>query len=117
LSLWGGWRLLHGGKGRMPWCGHFLTPFRISDWLSLLGFQVEIQEMLMFRPPWRRALLQQLSFLDSLGRRYWPLLAGVYAIRAVKRVSTLTPLRPSWKTRHVITGGTVEPTARQHGRA
>jgi SAM-dependent methyltransferase len=117
LSLWGGWRLLHGGKGRMPWCGHFLTPFRISDWLSLLGFQVEIQEMLMFRPPWRRALLQQLSFVDSLGRRYWPLLAGVYAIRAVKRVSTLMPLRPSWKTRHVITGGTVEPTARQHGRA
>jgi hypothetical protein len=102
----------------VPWCGDFLTPFRIGDWLSLLGFQVEMQEMLMFRPPWRRALPQQLSFLGTLGRRYWPLLAGVYAIRAVKRVSTLTPLRPSWKTcRHVITGGAVEPTARQNGRA
>jgi SAM-dependent methyltransferase len=118
LSLWGGWGLMRRGQERVPWCGDFLTPFRIGDWLSLLGFQVEMQEMLMFRPPWRRALPQQLSFLGTLGRRYWPLLAGVYAIRAVKRVSTLTPLRPSWKTcRHVITGGAVEPTARQNGRA
>jgi SAM-dependent methyltransferase len=118
LSLWGGWRLARWGQRRVPWCGDFLTPFRINDWLSLLGFQVEMQEMIMFRPPWRRALLRQVSFLDTLGRRYWPLLAGVYAIRAVKRVSTLTPLRPSWKTRgRVIAGGAVEPTARQNGRA
>jgi SAM-dependent methyltransferase len=118
LSLWGGWRLMRRGQRRVPWCGDFLTPFRIGDWLSLLGFQVETQEMMMFRPPWRRALPQPLAFLGTLGRRYWPLLAGVYAIRAVKRVSTLTPLRPSWKTRRqVITGGAVEPTARQNSRA
>jgi len=83
-----------------------------------LGFDVEMQEMMMFRPPWRRALLQQLSFLDSMGRRFWPLLGGVYAIRAVKRVSTLTPLKPSWKTRRaVLPGGAVEPTTRETGNA
>jgi len=113
LSLWGAWGLMRRRQGRVPWCGNFLTPFRISDWLSLLGFDIEMQEMIMFRPPWRRALLQQLSFLDSVGRRFWPLLGGVYAIRAVKRVSTLTPLRPSWKSRRpVLAGGAVEPTAR-----
>ncbi len=113
LSLWGARGMVRRRQGSVPWCGSFLTPFRVGDWLSLLGFDVEMQEMMMFRPPWRRALLQQLSFLDSMGRWLWPFLAGVYAIRAVKRVSTLTPLRPSWNSRRpVLGGGAVEPTAR-----
>jgi len=115
LSMWGAWSLVRRGRGRMPWCGKFLTPFRIGDWLSLLGFDVEMKEMMMFRPPWRRALPQQFSIFDTLGRRFWPLLGGVYAIRAVKRVSTLTPLRPLWKNRRpVLAGGAVEPTAREN---
>jgi len=114
LSMWGAWRLVRRRQGKAPWCGKFLTPFRIGDWLSLLGFDIEIQEMMMFRPPWRRALLQQFSFLDTMGRRFWPLLGGVYAIRAVKRVSTLTPLRPLWKNRRpVLAGGAIEPSARR----
>jgi SAM-dependent methyltransferase len=116
LSLWGLWGTLRR-QGRVPWCGGFLTPYRVADWLSLLGFDVEMQETMMFRPPWRRALLRDLSFLDSVGRRLWPVLGGVYAIRAVKRVSTLTPLRPSWKTRRaVLPSGAVEPTAREVSR-
>jgi SAM-dependent methyltransferase len=113
LSLWGFWRVLRGWQGRMPWCGVFQTRYRVSDWLSLLGFDIEMHEMMMFRPPWRRALLHETSLLDTLGTRYWRPFGGVYAIRAVKRVSTLTPLRPSWKTRRaVVPGGAVEPTAR-----
>jgi hypothetical protein len=113
LSLWGIRRLMPQGRTRVPWCGGFLSPYRVSDWLSLLGFDVEMQETLMFRPPWRRALLQQMSFLDSMGKRLWPLFGGVYAVRAVKRVSTLTPLKPSWKTRRaVLPGSAVEPTTR-----
>lgn len=113
LSLWGLWRLLRRDQGRVPWCGRFLTPFRVADWLSLLGFDVERQEMMMFRPPWPRTLLHRLSFVEPAGRRFWPLLGGVYAIRAVKRVSTLTPLRPSWKTRRHVLAGAVEPTVRR----
>lgn len=113
LSMWGAWRLVRRRRGSVPWCGTFLTSFRTCDWLSLLGFEIEMQETTMFRPPWRRALLQQFSFLDRMGRRFWPVLGGVYAIRAVKRVSTLTPLRPSWKNRSpVLAGGAVEPTTR-----
>jgi len=114
VSLWGLWGLIRGGKGRVPWCGRFLTPFRVADWLSLLGFDVEQQEVMMFCPPWPRALLQRLSFVEPMGRRFWPPLGGVYAIRAVKRVSTLTPLRPSWKSRRpVLHGGAVEPSPRR----
>jgi len=113
LSLWGLWRLVRRGQGSVPWNGRFLTPFRVGDWLSLLGFDIELQEMMMFRPPWRRALLQQFSFLDTMGPRFWPVLGGVYAMRAIKRVSTLTPLRPSRKKRRpVLATGTVEPTTR-----
>lgn len=113
LSIWGFWGLVRRRQGKVPWCGDFLTPFRVADWLSLLGFDIEMQEMTMFRPPWRRALLRDLSFLDSMGRRFWPLLGGVYAIRAVKRVSTLTPLRPRWKNRRpLLHGGAVKPTVR-----
>jgi SAM-dependent methyltransferase len=113
LSLWGLWGLMRRNQGRVPWCGHFLTRFRVADWLSLLGFDVEKQEMMMFRPPWPRALLQRLSFLEPAGSRFWPPLGGVYAIRAVKRVSTLTPLRPSWKSRRPVLAGAVGPTVRR----
>jgi len=113
LSLWGLWRLVRRGPSGVPWGGRFLTPFRVGDWLSLLGFDIEQQETLMFRPPWRRALLQQFSFLDTLGRRFWPVLGGVYVIRAI-RVSTLTPLRPSWKRRRpILAAGAVRPSTRE----
>jgi hypothetical protein len=113
MSLWGVRNLVQRGRGPVPWSGNFLSSFRIGDWLSLLGFDIEMQETMMFRPPWRLTRLQQMSFMESMGRRFWPLLGGVFAIRAVKRVSTLTPLRPTWKRRSpVLAGGAVEPTTR-----
>lgn len=118
LSLWGAWGLVGQRRGRVPWCGRYLTPFRVRDWLTLLGFDLEAQEMLVFRPPWRRTALRRgTALMDALGARFWPVLGGVYVIRAVKRVSTLTPLRPSWSQRRTILApGAVEPTTREgHG--
>lgn len=116
-SLWGVWQILAKGKGRAPWCGRFLSRQRIEDWLSLLGFDLELAQPLMFRPPLRRhGLMQRLAWLERLGGRWWPLLSGVYALQAVKRVSTLTPVKPAWKLRRAIMGGrAIEPTARTRG--
>ncbi len=116
LSPWALVRLAR--PGRIPWCGGFLTRYRVGDWLSLLGFDVEWQRMLVFQAPWGGSRWCSGNFLAAAGSRYWPALGGVYALRAVKRVSTLTPLRPSWKTRRrLLPGGAVEPTARGTNRA
>lgn len=119
LSLWGAWGLVGRRHGGVPWSGRFLTPFRVRDWLTLLGFDVEAQEMIVFRPPWRRAALRRgVPAMGALGARFWPLLGGVYVIRGVKRVATLTPLRPTWAERRaLLAGGAVEPTRREGGRA
>lgn len=113
LSSWGLLGLLRGHRGRVPWCGRFLTRYRVEDWLSLLGFDVEVAQHIMFRPPIRRALGERLAILDTLGRRLWPIFGGVYVLRAVKRVSTLTPLKPSWSARATVLPGRIEPTTRR----
>jgi SAM-dependent methyltransferase len=120
LSFWGLMRMVprRGRRRRVPWCGTQLTPFRLCDWLRLLGFQVEVRQTLVFRPPVSGAYLSQLDWMDGLGARYWSAFGGVYAIRAVKRVTALTPLRPNWRSRRpVLPGRAVEPTARERGGA
>jgi SAM-dependent methyltransferase len=113
LSSWGFLRLIYRYRRRVPWCGRFMTAYRVEDWLKLLGFDVEMRELLMHGPPLRGTLGPRLVWLDRLGRRLWPALGGIYAIRAVKRVPTLTPVRPSWSAAHpLLGGGAIEPSAR-----
>ena len=75
---------------------------------------MEISQCLMFRPPLTSPqLMQSLAFLERLGGRWWPGLSGVYVLQAVKRVSTLTPIKPVWAARSRVVGaGAIEPTAR-----
>lgn len=112
-SLWGLWRLLRLHSGQVPWNGRFISPWRLHDWLSLLGFQIKAERGVMFRPPLGHArMMQRLGFLERLGGRFWSPLSGAYLILAVKRVSRLTPIKPAWKLRpRGIRGGMVEPTA------
>jgi len=113
-SLWGAWRLLAKRKGSFPWHGHFIAAYRLQDWLSLLGFEVESCEMMMFRPPLQsEMLMQRLEFMESLGKRFWPLLGGSYVIKAVKRESVIRPIHQRWRpTAHVLSSGVMKPTTR-----
>ncbi len=110
------WGLMRGGlhKPRVPWCGHQLTAFRLGDWLAVLGFQLEVREWLLFRPPLRSAHSARFDWLEQAGARWWPVFGGVYVIRAVKRVSLVTPMPQRWK-RHpaFLPGGAMKPTARE----
>ena len=113
-SLWGGWKLFRRHSGKVPWCGRFISPQRVRDWLSLLGFEMNRYESFMYRPPLAQpGVMKRLERMERMGKHYWTRLSGVYAIHGVKRVSTLTPLEPGWKLRTRLLGGqAVEPTTR-----
>jgi len=109
-SLWGVRRWLPGAGKRMPWKGKFISYARLQDWFSLLGFDVERTATRMFRPPpQHHRLLGELDKLEPLGRKWLPWLAGVYMVQAVKRVSTVTPVRPRWHLERKLRKAAVEP--------
>ena len=109
-SLWGLWRLFGRWRGAIPWCGHFLSYPRLNDWLTLLGFGVERMDVMEFRSPTRKG---RFEIMENVGRRVWPMLAGVYVVRAVKRVSRVTPIRQHWSRLRVVGPRAIEPTVRE----
>lgn len=114
-SLWGVYRLVLGWRRRAPWCSRFLSPWRVKDWLSLLGFDTVLLRHIHHRPPLHHpGLLRRLRFLERWGGRWWPVLGGGYLLVAKKRVATLTPIRPRWRPRRALVApGLVEPTVRK----
>jgi len=112
-SLWGLWRLLFGRSGKAPWCGDFLSLTRTKDWMALLGFDVVLVQPYFFRPPLQRSgIMSKLSFMEQLGLKLWPRLSGAYVLVARKRVTTMTPIRPRWRTRTRLMGEMPRPTTR-----
>jgi len=64
-----------------------IAPHRLRDWLHLLGFEVQWQHFAGWTPTWRsERWVQRWSWLEPLGRRWCPILGGVYLIVATKRV-------------------------------
>jgi len=112
-SLWGGWRLLHLRHRPPPWSGNFFSLKRVTDWLALLGFDLLGVDHVNFRPPLQgQGMMQQLTFMEGLGQRAWPLLGGAYVLEAVKRTLTMTPIKPKWRMRKKVMPAAVEPTTR-----
>lgn len=115
-SLWGLWRLSNNWRGQVPWCGQFLSRRRLEDWLSLLGFDVESAIGCEFFPPMNSAPEgEKWQKIDKIGRRYWPFLGSVYAVKAVKRVSRVRPITSPWRRLRAVRGRAVEPTTRLPG--
>ena len=113
FSLWGMTRAIKSKRKKVPFNGHFVSYTRLHDWFSLLGFEVEQAEVILFRPPVQNPkIMQKLLFMEKFGKRLWPGFGAVYMIKAVKRVSTLTPIRPVWNRRPRILSHIVEPTTR-----
>ena len=97
-SWWGVRRLIQRRSELFPWCGRYRSMVRIKDWLTLLGFDVIGTSCYFYRPLLQRIpLMDRLRFMEPMGRRYWPALAGAYLIVAKKRQTTLTPIKPSWR--------------------
>jgi SAM-dependent methyltransferase len=110
LSSWGV-RHLFASKGFPPGCERLIGEGRLRDWLKLLGFEIVDSHRYLFSLPWGSTSKSQ-GFFERTGERLWPMFAGGYAIKARKRVYTLTPIRPRWRLRPKVVGGLIEPTTR-----
>lgn len=111
-SLWGMWRLVRRRSKRVPWRGRFLSVTRMKDWMGLLGFDTLQVVPLFFRPPvGHEGIMRRLRFLDKVGLRGWPILAGVNIVVAQKRMATLTPIKlRSWRVKRRLVVDVAKPT-------
>ena len=76
-----------------------IAPWRLRDWLRLLGCEVEELRFGCYRPAvLTEAWLQRWAWLDGAGERFWPILGAAYFVVAVKRVPAMHLLKPTWRT-------------------
>jgi SAM-dependent methyltransferase len=97
-SLWGLWRLLLKPWKKLPWRGRFFSITRVTDWLSLLGFELVYCQSYLYRPPVQRVgIMRRLRFIENLSQRFCPYRGGGYMLVAKKKVTTLMPVKPRWR--------------------
>lgn len=81
-----------------PWDAHFIGLLRLRDWLRVLGFELNGGKFGCYVPPFaKKVWLERFAFMDKAGARWWPVLGGVYVVRAVKRVAGLRLVTPAWR--------------------
>lgn len=87
---------------------------RINDWFGLLGFEVtsEIPVCIADQKIQQESHYSWLKKLSKFSCEYF---AGYYIIVAKKKVSTMTPIRPSWRRNKKLVGSRLaEPSVRAH---
>jgi SAM-dependent methyltransferase len=105
LSLWGArqwrghlWRRLGGGDLYLPEQGEFISPWRVADWLRLLGFAVGPVHYGCWRATARTQRgMARLAWMDDWGERLWPVLGAAYCVTAVKRTASVTLMGKPWR--------------------
>lgn len=86
----------------LPEAGEFIGPWRLRDWMRLMGFELETERFGCYRPAVRsEKWLQRTAWMDRAGTRWWPIFGAVYLMVAVKRVRGVRLLGPAWKPRRV----------------
>ena len=97
-SLWGVSKVLRWGK-QMPWGGRFISRRRLTDWLSLLDFQVESVNYGGYMLPARHPrLLAKAADLERWFGRFSNPLGAFYLVVASKQRVPLIPVMPKWRS-------------------
>jgi SAM-dependent methyltransferase len=98
-SLWRARQLVpFMDKSGCPWDARFIGLLRLRDWLRVLGFELNGGKFGVYAPPFRQqAWLDRFAFMDKAGARWWPLLGGLYVVRAVKRQHGMRLITPAWR--------------------
>ena len=98
ISPWGVWKLPAGLSGRAPWCGRFIRPGRLMDWLNVLNFKIDRAQYCIYGPPIVRQSVRKPDYSKGLSRNINLPVGAVYVIVARKQVSTMTPVRQPWRS-------------------
>ena len=115
FSLFGVRRLCSRGRGGYPWRGHYFSVPRLRDWLTLLGFEVEVTTFGCHAPPAGSAKWQERwQFMERAGKRWWPVCGGIFVIHAIKRVQGMRVITPKWRNKPAPTKA-LAPIARGRG--
>ena len=97
-SLWRLRQIFSGRHRSAPWDLKFIGLLRLRDWLRVLGFELNGGKFGCYAPPFRQQRwLERFAFMDKAGARWWPLLGGIYVVRAVKRVHGMRLVTPAWR--------------------
>jgi len=98
LSLWRLRQAFSGRRAGAPWDARFISLLRLRDWLKLLGFELNGGVFGCYAPPFAQPnWLARFEFMERAGARWWPILGGVYVVRAVKRVAGMRVVTPAWR--------------------
>ncbi len=87
---------------------------RVNDWFRLLGFEVtsEIPVCMADQKIQKESRYSWLKKISQFSCEYF---AGYYIIVAKKKVSTMTPIRPSWRSNKKLVGSRIaEPSVKAH---
>ena len=99
VSAFGIRHLLSGWRQKAPWNGRFYSRTRITDWLSVLDYQVLHSEALFIRPPVNsQRILHRLRRLERL-RPWLSAFGGLYVLQARKQTIPMTMVRRQWRRR------------------
>jgi len=97
LSLWGACQPVGQLRKQAPWCGKFIRPGRLMDWLTLLNFKIDRAQYTTYGLPLNGYSGAIPDYSQGLSRNAnWPF-GAVYVIVARKQVSRLTPVKPVWQ--------------------
>lgn len=111
LSLWGVRHFLQSWLERVPWCGHYYTARRLSDWMQLLGFDQQKHYRVGYMPPiYRESPTRRLSWLEK-GLKNWFSFSGALNVLVFdKNIAPMTPVRHRWVTRKLLAGKIARPS-------
>lgn len=113
FSMWG-IRRFFSKRVKAPWCGQFISPRRLEDWLKVAGLTLESKRFVQYDFPvssdkWRR----RFHWIERiLGSPKMPF-GGVYVMTATKQTRRYIPLKPRWKSTPVRVPPFTKPTAKE----
>ncbi len=110
-GLWGLRRLIPGA-GMPPATEQLIAERRLRDWLQLLDMRIHGISRYFFRWPMPGNSGASSQQWEHRGQRWWPELAACYMLTAQKRISTITPVRPTWRSTAKVVTGLAEPSTR-----